>query len=194
VKTHTARNRAFIIAILIAVACSGIAAAQDTGGPGGAGIRSSASIKMSDGTLQVTQATGWEMNPRLAKDNGVPCFFNPTGMKQDQILPAWLLVDRRTRNPKLTFEETVQACLTEGKVFAYFPADSAVVATADGRPMSTYHFNLGSDGSERGLGFLEAPDSIILFRYEAISSDVWKAQKPAFDAMIRSVRFLPVAK
>lgn len=193
-KTHTARSRGCFIGILIAVACSGIAVAQQTGGPGVAGIRSAASIRMSDGTLQVTPATGWEANPRLATDNGVPGFFNPTGMQKDQILPAWLLVDRRPRNPRLSFAETVQACLSEGKVFAYFPADSAVLTTADGRSMPTYRFNLGSDGSERGLGFLEAPDGILLFRYETISSDIWKAQQPAFESMLRSIRFLPVAK
>jgi hypothetical protein len=194
VRAHTARNSGWIIAILVAITLVGTAGAQSTGGPGTAGVRPSASMAMSDGTLQLSPAPGWELNPRLAKDNGVPGFLHPSGMQQDQTLPAWMLVDRRPRNSKLTFEQTVQACLTEGKVFAYFPADSAVVTSADGRTLATYRFNLGADGSERGLAFLDAPDGIILFRYETVSSDVWKAQQPAFDAMLRSVRFLPKAK
>jgi hypothetical protein len=194
VRDHRARYQGTILAVLVAIVLAGTAGAQSAGGPGTAGIRPSASMQMDDGTLQMTPAPGWEMNPRLAKDNGVPGFLHPTGMQPNQTLPAWVLVDRRTRNPKLTFEATVQACLNEGKVFAYFPADSAVLTTADGRAMPTYRFNLGSDGSERGLAFLDAPDGIVLFRYETVSGDVWKAQQSAFDAMLRSVRFLPKAK
>ncbi len=191
----TARETGTILAAFVIIALTGTAGAQSSGGPGGvAGIRPPVSWTTPDGTLQLTPAAGWEANPRLASDNGVIAMIHPSGMQKDQTLPAWLLIDRRTRDPKIPFSSVIRACLTEGRTFAYFPADSAMLTTADGHALATYRFNLGPDGSDRGLGLLEAPTGTILFRYETVSAQVWKDQQAAMESMLRSVRFLPNAK
>ncbi len=195
VRPITARETGTIIAAIVIIALAGIAGAQSSGGPGGAaGIRPPASWTTPDGTLQLTPAAGWEANPRLATDNGVIAMIHLSGMQKDQTLPAWLLIDRRTRDPKTPFASVIRACLNEGKTFTYVPADSAILTTADGHALATYRFNLGPDGSERGLGLLEAPTGTILFRYETVSTQVWKDQQAAMETMLRSVRFLNNAK
>ena len=195
VKPVAARGIGSIIAATVTIVLAGTADAQAPAGPGGAaGLRPPSSWAMTDGTLQMTPAAGWEANPRLAEDNGVIAFIHPSGMKLNQTIPAWILVDRRTRDPNVPFDRVVRACLAEGEVFSYIPADSAKLSTADGRALATYRFNLGADGSERGLAFLEAPSGTILFRYEAVSTEVWGKVLPALEAMLRTVRFLPDVK
>jgi hypothetical protein len=195
VKAIAARKTGSFLAVLAVITIAGLAAAQPSEGPAGAmGVRPPLGWTTPDGTLQMTPPAGWETNPRLSEDNGVIAFLHPSGMQKDQALPAWLLVDRRNRDPKVPFSLVVRACISEGEVFDYFPADSTTMTTADGRSLAAYRFNLGKDGSERGLALLEIPTGTLLFRYEAVSTELWKQQQGAFEAMLRSIRFLPTAK
>lgn len=171
--------------------CAGSSPAQ-TAGPG-ATAQASTSFTMTDGVLQITIPPGWEPNPRLASDNGVVGFIHPSGMKPGDEIPVWLLVERRERSTGLSFDGARRGCLMEGEILNFVPQDSVVTATISGKEIHSYTFQPSPEGWHRGLSFLESPRGMILFRYQALTADVWQSHKAAVEGMLRSIRFLPNA-
>jgi len=145
---------------------------------------------VSDGAVEIAVPAGWESNPRLAKDNDVVGFLNPTGLKLDAQVPIWLIVDQRVRDDGQSFDAQMRAILAEGKGFGYTPKDSTSIRTADGGAIRSFSFRTSTEGLHCGLGFLESPKGTILLRYQSLSEAIWKEQGDQVRTMLRSVKFI----
>jgi len=191
-KRRTVRHLLFIAAAMAVALGTANAAGQGTGGPGGAAaLHPPVSWSTPDGTLQITLPPGWEANPRLAEDNQVIGFLNPTGMQPGQDLPMWILIELRPRSAQISFEDHVRGCLIEGASYGFVVRDSTKITTADGRALRDYTFQPSPEGSERALGFLGTATGSLLFRRQAVSTSIWEKNLPAVEMILRSVRFLP---
>ncbi len=183
-------------AALVAGAIASIvpASAQDGQGPAStSAVRPPTRWTAPDGILQATIPQGWESNDRLAADNGALGFVHPSGMAMGEELPVWLLIERRPRAESVSFDAARRGVMVEGKIYGYVPSDSARTETADGRTLVGYWFPPSEEGHERSLAFLETPSGMLLFRAQAMSSEVWNKHSPTLHQILKSIRFLPPA-
>lgn len=141
-----------------------------------------------DAILTMPIPQGWESNPRLAQDNHVLRFLNPTGMAKGAQVPIWLIVDRDSLPDGSTFANERGRILEEGKGYGFVPSDSAQVQTADRHVVYTYTFKTHADSLHHGLGILESPAGVILLRYQAQSEAIWMKRKAAIVMMLEGLR------
>jgi hypothetical protein len=178
-----------IKALMVALSAVAAFAAALTAGPAQAvDFRA----EMEGGALQITIAAGWEENPRLAKDNEVLAFLNPTGLRAGEEIPIWMTIDRRNRPEGLTFESHMKSILAEGTAFGYAIRDSVDYPLSDksGKVLRSYRFSNSPEGWHRGLGFLDVPGGIVLFRYQAQSEEIWKSRGEGIRAILKSPKWI----
>lgn len=188
------RIRLLVIVLMLAGTAS-LAAAQGGAGPqAAAGLRPPTQWTAPDGILQASIPQGWESNDRLAGDNGAVGFIHPSGAKLGEELPVWFLVERRPRGANLSFDAARRGVLVEGRVYGFLPTDSTRTETADGHTIVGYRFSPSKEGHERSLAFMETPSGMLLFRAQALSSEVWKNHAPAIQQILKSIRFLAPPK
>ena len=143
---------------------------------------------VSDGAVEIAVPAGWESNPRLAKDNEVIGFLNPTGLKPDAEVPIWLIVEQRVRDEGQSSDAQMRAILAEGKGYGYTPKDSTSIKTADGETIRLFSFRTNTEGLHCGLGFMESPKGMVLLRYQSLNEAIWKKQGDQVRAMMRSAK------
>jgi hypothetical protein len=173
-----------------ALACVAGATVATDGRADALGSRTPLTISIPEGALQFQVPDGWESNPRLAEENGVPAFLHPGGMTIGDNIPVWVLIERRERPIGVTFDQSVHTILLEGVPFGFVARDSLAFLTIDGRTIRSYRFNTSEEGWERGLAFLDLPGMTLLFRQHAADSSSWRAYREEIDATLRSMRFL----
>lgn len=176
------------IALLVAAALCPAAALGEQEDDRGA--RAPLTISLPGGAIQLQLPEGWESNPRLAEDNGVPAFLHPGGMTIGDNIPVWVLLEPRSRASHVSFEQSVRTILMEGIPFGFAARDSTSFQTIGGRRLQSYRFRTSEEGWERGLAFLDLPGMTLLFRQHAADSTSWKGYREEIDAMLRSVRFV----
>lgn len=178
--------------LLMAAVLPALSAAQPAPAPQKvAGTPPAATISTDEGILQITIPAGWEINRNLAKDNGVLGFLNPLGMKPGQEIPMWLLVDRRDRAQGESFAAALRRIMDEGKQAGFVLRDSTTIAATNGRQLKSYGFQPSSEKHERAIAFLETPQGLFLFRYQASTIESWKQYKEGVDIILKSVMFQP---
>jgi hypothetical protein len=143
-------------------------------------------VPLQEGILSIRLASDWEMNPRLAEDNGVPLFLHPGGAKDGEKLSTWFLIDRRPRPPGEDLDHAVARILREGVQFGFALRDSSEIRTADNRPLWLFRFQSGDAGEERGMGLIETPTALLVFRYESADLRTWESRWGSIDSMLRS--------
>lgn len=179
--------------MMMLVAAGTIGMADDkTGGPSSdPAERPSISFPLPDGGLFLNLPADWERNVRLAEENATLGFLHPTGMELGEMIPMWILVERRDLDADQSFEALLRECLAEGKEFGYAAQDSATMETADGRSLANYRFNPDETGAERALAFIGTPGGAILFRQHGDTAEIWDKYADTVSMILRSVRFLP---
>jgi hypothetical protein len=179
--------------LLCAILSAPAPAAGEPQGSDGA-ARLVTAITMPEGVVALTLPPNWEMNPRLAKDNGAPGFLHPSGTPVGQDLPFWVIVDRCPRASIEKFPALVARVLEEGKPYDFVLQDSTGFRTSDGRRAIQCTFKPSKSGAMRGLAFVEAPVGALLFRYQARDEKMWEDHRRQVAAIIRTVRFLETQK
>lgn len=167
-------------------------AQKEKKGPVPTDLHPSTSISMPDGVIQFTLPAGWEMNMRLAQDNGAPAFLHPGGTPVGQQLPFWVVVDRCIRNMAEPYPALIHRVLEEGKPYGFALQDSVGFRTADGRKVVQCNFAPTKEGENRGLAFIEIPVGALLFRFQGHNDEAWEKHRPAVGEILRTLRFLPL--
>lgn len=140
------------------------------------------------GVLALEIPGDWESNPRLASDNGTTGFLHPSGMKIEQAIPVWIVVEHRLLD-HATFDDFLVQCLEEGNSRGFVFQERVTTETTDGHQLLTYSFNPSENGEPRRLSFLQTPQSVVLLRQQAADPATWDVAETVIDAILKSLRF-----